>query len=393
MAEEEKKSRNRTSANGEGSCRYIESKKLWCARVTVGWKDTPKGRKQVRKAFYGKTKKEALAKATEAQARMLEGKPAVASSIRFSDIAEQWLTVYKAGLQPLTKVGYRTVVDTHIKPAIGNYPLKKLRALDIQKMITNAANSGVCNSTLTKMKIFTNAILEMAIDNGLIYLNPCRKIGIPPTAGIKKEKPVFSPEEEFKIIKFAYEYEKLRTETKRYVTGYAAITLIKAGLRSEELLALRWDNIDFEHDRIHVVQSISLDNGKAYIRERVKSDSSCRTIKMHPEIKKALQTMQRIENRNNLVFCSANGEIWNPRNFQRSYKLFFEWMNTRLDEKEKVGYKSPHCCRHTFASDLNRAGVDAKTIARLMGHSKVDMSLNVYTHVDEKAMDDAISRI
>lgn len=94
--EDQKETRNRTTANGEGGCKYIESKKLWCCRITIGWE----GKKQIRKAIYGKTKKDALQKATAAKARVMNGQAAVSSSIKLSDWADKWLDIYKSGLSP-----------------------------------------------------------------------------------------------------------------------------------------------------------------------------------------------------------------------------------------------------------------------------------------------------
>ena len=90
--DEEKKTRNRTSANGEGGCKYIEAKKLWCSRITTGWNED----KQIRKAFYGKTKKEALNKATAAQARVMNGQAATSSDMKVSDWIKKYLADYKS---------------------------------------------------------------------------------------------------------------------------------------------------------------------------------------------------------------------------------------------------------------------------------------------------------
>lgn len=295
-------------------------------------------------------------------------------------------------MQPLTIVNYKTVIESHIKPSIGHYSLDKLKPIHIQKMISDAVENGLSSSVVKKMKVFTNAILEVAIDNKLLYSNPCRKIKLPPMPKRKKEREAFAPEEEKKIIAYAPKYAKLRTKNKLYITGWAIIILLKQGLRIEELLALTWNDIDLEKNTLHVWQAVSLKDGKAYIKSYPKTEKSIRILPLHKSSMKALEAVKEI-NPDGLIFCNANGGIWAERSFQHAYKNYFASLNASLKENEKVKYRSPHCCRHTFATDLNRKGVDVKTIAMLMGHAEVDLSLNVYTHTDKKTMENAISRI
>lgn len=388
----EKQKRHRTSANGEGQCYYIESKKLWCSRITIGWEMVNGKKKQIRPPFYGKTKREALDKATEAKARALQGKAAVSDKMKFSELADRWLSTYKRGLQPITLEGYKSVVEKHLNPAIGNYGLDKLKPIHIQQMISDAVESGLSSSIIKKMKVFTNAILEIGIDNGLIYANPCRKIKLPPMPKRKKERGAFSLEEEQHIIDFAAIYARRRTAGKPYSMGWAIIVLLKQGLRLEELLALSWNDIDIKNGTIYIWQALTAREGKPYIRPYPKSEKSIRHLPMHELSKTAFQHMKEYYS-DGLIFRNAKGELWAERGFQHAYENYFVALNEYLKDGESVTYRSPHCCRHTFATDLNRNGVDPKTIAALLGHSEADLSLNVYTHSDVEMMKDAISRI
>lgn len=396
MPEEEngkvKEKRHRTSANGEGQCYYIESKKLWCARITIGWEMVDGKKKQLRPPFYGKTKREALDKATEAKARALQGKAAIADKMKFSELADRWLSTYKSGLQPITLEGYKSIVEKHINPAIGNYGLDKLKPIHIQQMISAAVASGLSSSIVKKMRVFTNAILEIGIDNGLIYANPCRKIKLPPMPKRKKERGAFSQTEEKRIIDFASVYAARKTALKPYAVGWAITVLLKQGLRIEELLALSWTDIDIKVGTIHIWQALTSKEGKPYIRPYPKSEKSIRTLPMHDLSKTAFKRMQEFFTEG-LIFRNAKGDLWAERAFQHAYENYFAALNDSLPSEKRVIYRSPHCCRHTFATDLNRNGVDPKTIAALLGHAEADLSLNVYTHSDRELMKDAISRI
>lgn len=151
---EQKETRNRTSANGEGSCKYIESKKLWCARITTGWEVVNGKRKQIRPAFYGKTKKEALDQATEAKARVLQGKAAVSSGMKLSDWSDRWMSDYKSAPASRTIAQYAGVIKNQIKPAIGDFKLKDLRQSHVQKMINETVSLRRENEIARRIRLY-----------------------------------------------------------------------------------------------------------------------------------------------------------------------------------------------------------------------------------------------
>lgn len=387
---DEKETRNRTSANGEGSCRYIESKKLWCARITIGWEVVNGKKKQIRPAFYGKKKQEALDQATEAKARALHGGAAISSNTKISAWADKWIRTYVSGLSPRTVKSYTGVVDNHIKPAIGSLTMKEIKPSDIKLMITNLVKQGKSKSLVSRVKILSNAMFEAAEDDNLVIKNPCRKIKLPPMQG-SKEKIPFSKEEIKAIYDFAPNYLTLDKPHVPHRIGAIIKILLKTGLRQEELLALQWKHIDLKENVIKVRQAVTVKDGKPILKDP-KSFDSRRDIPIHKEVADIL--LERMPTGNDIselfVFPTEKGGIWIPRNFQRDYKYFFE---KAQEAGYNVQYRSPHICRHTFATYLRAKGVDAKTISRLLGHAKVDISYEVYIHTDAKSERDAIDRL
>lgn len=382
--------RNRTSANGEGSCRYIESKKLWCVRVTVGWEQTETGNKQIRKAFYGKRKRDALDKATAAQARVLRGEAATSSNIKISTWADKWFEVYASALSPRTVDNYREVLKNQVKAYLGDLTLKSLKASDIMGMLTDLAKKGKSKSLVSRAKILTNAMLEAAVDDDLLIKNPCRKIKLPAMQGSKEKEP-FTAEEKEGIYSFIPHYLTLSKPHHPHRVGYMIEILLKTGMRQEELLALQWKHINFKKNQIQIRQAVSLKDGSPVIKDP-KSFKSKRDIPMREDVATIFSKFMPDDGnmQEQYIFPTKSGGLWLPRNFQRDYKMFFE---AAQKAGRSITYKSPHTCRHTFASDLRAKGVDAKTISKLLGHSKVNISYDVYIHTDAKSERDAVEKL
>lgn len=384
---EEKETRNRTSANGEGGCKYIESKGLWCARITIGWEMVDGKKKQTRKAFYGKTKKDALEKVREAQVRVQHGEAAVSSTMKLSEWADKWVLAYCSELSPRTVTGYKSVIKNQIKPEIGNKSLKELKPIDIKQMITNLISKGYSKSHVNRARVLTNDMLEDAADNNLLIRNPCRKIDLPPMPKSVLDRTPFTSEEEIMIFEYAPQYFTQSLPHKMHRIGKMIIILLRTGLRQEEILALQWRDVDFKENVIWVRHAVTVKKGKPILKEP-KTESSKRKIPMHPIVKLELKSISQGKP-SDFIFGTASGNPMTPRNFQRDYKKFFESANANGFQ---IGYKPPHVCRHTFASDLRAKGRDLKTISILLGHSRIQVT-DIYTHTTEKDMKDSVSML
>lgn len=361
----------RKAPNGAGSMTYIESKQLYCFRISVNGKRLP---------FYDKSEKIARQKGIAAQARALAGETPVNKSMKIKDWALQWLEDYKSALSARTIQGYKDVIKAQIVPRIGNYSFKSIKPAQISKMLGDLAKEGKSKSLVSRVRLLVNEMLEDAVDNELLIKNPCRKIKLPPMEG-SKEKTPFTGAEEKAIIDFVPQYLNLHKPHEPRRVGRMVVILIKTGMRQEELLALRWEDIDFSDGIIHIRRALDIDPNDP--TKAPKSAASARDIPLHEMVKKEFEALG--PQNEGYIFQTKAGGLLETHNFRRDYRKFLEAAG--------VEYRSPHITRHTFASDLRAAGVDAKTISRLLGHSRVNISLDVYIHSDEDAARDAIKKI
>jgi integrase len=370
-------SESKKASNGAGSMRYIESKKLYCYRVTVG---TDSLGKPIRKAFYAKTEKETRQKGIAAQARVLQGQVATESQDKISTWALQWVENYKGGLAARTLQNYKDVINAQIIPRIGKYSFKKIKPAHIQKMLTDLVKEGKSKSLVSRVRILTNAMMEDALDNEMLIKNPCRKIKLPRMDGSEEKKP-FTEAEKKKLYELMPKYLSPYKPHNPRLIGRIIIILLKTGMRQEELLALRWEDIDFKNNEITIVRALDIDKDDP--TKAPKSAASARTIPMHPEVCQQFKDIG-IQDKG-YIFYTRTGNLFRPDNFRRDFRIFLEAAG--------VEYRAPHVTRHTFASDLRAAGVDVKTISKLLGHSKVNISLDVYIHTNSAAEKAAIEKL
>lgn len=357
--------------NGAGSMTFIESKQLYCFRISVNGKRLP---------FYDKSERIARQKGISAQARALTGQAAVSSQIKVEAWAKAWLETYKRALSARTRENYAEIMKKQILPHLGKYQLKTLKPLHIQKMINALVDAGYSKRTVSVSRMLTNAMLETAVDNDLLIKNPCRKIKLPEIS-VGEEKRPFTPLEETRLIEFVPAYLSPYKPHQPRLIGRMVIILLKTGMRQEELLALRWEDVDFASGVLHVRRALDIDPTDP--TKAPKSAASTRDIPLHSLVCQQLHAVGILKE--GFIFKTRGGSLFRTDNFRRDYKAYLAAAG--------VEYRSPHTTRHTFASDLRRAGVDAKTISKLLGHASVDISYDVYIHTDDEAKRDAIKKI
>lgn len=361
----------RKAPNGAGSMTFDEKKKLYCFRISVNGKRIP---------FYSKSEREARKKGLAAQARAMQGDTAISSSMQIKDWALRWVDTYKIKLAARTVQNYKDIINAQIIPNIGKYTFKTIKPIHIQAMINKLVEDDKSKSLVTRVRQLTNSMFEDAADNDLIIKNPCKKIKLPPMSQEDEKKPL-TKEEVHALYNLLPHYLTITKPHIPRIIGRMIVIMLKTGVRQEELLALRWEDIDFKNNSMHIVRALDIDKNDP--TKPPKSSSSERFIPMHPDVLEQLQAIGiKLEG---YIFHTKDGNLLMEGNFRREYRKYLTAAG--------IEYRSPHITRHTFASDLREAGVDIKTISKLLGHSKVNVSLDVYIHSNDQAAIDAIKKI
>lgn len=304
----------------------------------------------------------------------------------FEKLASLWLENYRTTVKPSTFENVRAKVEKMTEEHFKELKLKKITVAYCQKVVIELSKTYVLyNHYLSVInRIFKYAVLMDILDS-----NPFDKV-IKPKSRQTQRKGNFLTKEELK------EFLKLaQTATLSYF--FPLVHLMSyTGLRQGEALALKWSDIDFENKKITV------DKTAARIKEKQtlqtpKTKNSKRVISIDPntlsilkswkkdQIKIYFKNGKHFEGDDNFIFTNQRGDWVHIHNFIPYFKRFV------TDHKLKP--ITPHGLRHTHASLLFSAGVEPKNISDRLGHSTVQITLDLYTHITEEQRSDTVDKL
>ena len=360
----------------EGSIRKRKDG-TWEARVTIG---ISADGKQQRKSLYGKTRQEVSAKMTDLLNNLQKGIITNPTEMTLAEWLDFYMLEYKKQyVKPTTYNNYTVKVKNHIKPAIGHYKLKALRQDIIQKFVNSLSGKGLAPSTVIDIfKVLSNA-LETAVDDGLIVRNVANRVKLPKTT--KPQITVLTQEQQNAFVE----------QAKVTYMGVVYIFDLCTGMRLGELLGLKWQDIDFEQNQLHIKRIIRKvkdpDNPEEHWHLEFgtpKTPTSERIIPLNETAIKVLADVweQQEKNKekantayedNDLVFCTQLGRPLDPNNIRRTcYSIC-----------AKIGVSNihPHCLRHTFVTRGAENNVDVRVMQKFLGHATIKETADTYTHV------------
>ena len=353
-------------ANGEGSLRRKENG-CWEIQIMDGFKSD--GRRNIR-SFTGRTQKEAKEKRDEflrkKEAGLLTGK-----DIRFDEWADSWYEYHKENVKPTTAEGYRYTLRI-LKDHFGRRKLSEIKAMDIEQFLRGLRKAGRSDSALAQCRGMLFQIFKKAVANDYLMKNPV-EYAEKMRKGPPKRKEAFTADE----VRYLMEY---LPEDK---IGWSIRLLLGTGMRTQELLGLEPRHIAKDGSAITIEQALVRIKGSVAIGTP-KSYDSYRTIPVPPMVQYCARALRNTEDR--FVWNSPKKpeQPCNPSHFGTQFQKV-------LDRMEGVRVLTPHCCRHTYVSQLQALGVSIETIQSIVGHADLDMTRH-YLHVQENIRLEAVER-
>ena len=197
-------------------------------------------------------------------------------------------------------------------------------------------------------------IFQYAILHGFLTHNPMSDIRLP--NNLPRSERQMPLTEEIKIVDSHY-------------TGFDLLPyfLLYTGLRKSEALALSYKDIDFKNKTITVNKHLIHDGNKPIIEDRTKTVTSRRTVILLDRLAEKLP-----KNRIGLVFCNGDGSPLTKRQYDWRWKEYQKMYNLNI---------TAHQLRHAYATMLFEAGIDLKDAQDLMGHTDINLTRQIYTHI------------
>lgn len=304
----------------------------------------------------------------------------------FEELASLWLENYKTTVKPSTFENVKSKVEKMTEEHFEGLKLKKITVAYCQRVVIELSKTYVLyNHYLSVInRIFKYAVLMDILDS-----NPFDKVIKPKSRQVQRKGNFLTKEELKEFLKLA------QTATLSYF--FPLVHLMSyTGLRQGEALALKWSDIDFENKKITVDKTAVRIKEKQTL-QTPKTKNSKRVISIDPttlsilkswkkdQIKIYFKNGKHFEGDDNFIFTNQRGDWVHIHNFIPYFKRFI------ADHKLKP--ITPHGLRHTHASLLFSAGVEPKNISDRLGHSTVQITLDLYTHITEEQRTDTVEKL
>lgn len=331
----------------------------WAASVSLGY--TKEGKRR-RRVVYGASKKEVLDELKKLDPnKVVEGE---------KHTVESWLNRWlehsaKPKVAGQTHQRYEQLVRLYLLPHLGTIRLAQLRDEDVEDFYAKLTAAGVSN-WIAKMcgALLANA-LRPAVKRGWLNRNPAAEVAKPRPA--EEELAILTDEE---VRKFLAAVRGNHLEA-------IFVLAVGSGMRQGELLALRWGDVDFDKNLVHVRRSLAIVKGQ-FVEKEPKSKRSRRSVALPGVVMDALREhlkkMMAEGNTAAPVFCTRTGNHIAESNFVR--KTF-----TPQLKKSGVRHVRFHSLRHFHATSLIAKGYSIKAVSQRLGHATIEITLRVYGHV------------
>lgn len=283
-----------------------------------------------------------------------------------------WLNKYcKLSLKIRSFNKYDNFINLHINPILGEYEITEITSDILQDFISLKLKEG---NLKTKGPLSSNTVFgiasvlkqgfKFALIQDLIIKDPTLSLKLPQAT--EKEVQALTRDEQKTIEEYCLKHNK---------SNYLGIIIcLYTGIRLGELLALTWEDINFEDKLLYIKKTsyTSKVNGKnQIIIDKPKTKKSNRIIPIPDKLLVLLQIQKRASSCDYIIATKQNKMV-ETRSYQRTFESILS--------KCGIKHYNFHCLRHTFATRALELGMDIKTLSEILGHTNVAITLNRYAH-------------
>ena len=302
----------------------------------------------------------------------------------YQEAYEEWIEIYRNNVKESTLHKTMVVFRDHILPKFGKYKIDLISINSLQKQAYEWHSK---YKNYKKMINYTFAVFNYAFRMGYISSNPKDKFIMPKKVQEQQDEDLKYYTREELITLFKY-LEK--DATNEWFTFFRLLAY--TGIRKGECLALTWNDIDFKNNTLTVNKTISVGLNNKQIIQDPKSFNSFRTISIDTNTMMILKKWKTEQasmllkfghnsmNKNQLLFSTASRNkmytLSKPRTILK-----------KVCDKNNFKFIHIHGFRHTHASLLFESGVTMESVKERLGHSDIQTTVNIYTHITQKNKD------
>ena len=304
------------------------------------------------------------------------------SSMTVKELVDRYIRT-KVGVRPSTKMGYRSVQSLLDKEAFAGMKIGRVKTSDAKLFLVKLQQDGRRHSTVKSVRGVLRPAFQMAVDDDILSKNPFafELAGVVVNDSVTRE--AVSRDQMRKFLKFI-------RDDNIYCKYYEAVyILFHTGLRISEFCGLTISDLDMENGIIRVDHQLLRGPHMELYIEPTKTGAGTRMLPMTEDVKASFAAIleERGQPKNEVMVGGRAGFLYLDDKglplVAMHWQHRFNNMVNRYNDIYKVQLPNitPHVCRHTYCSNMARAGMNPKTLQYLMGHSDITVTMNTYTHL------------
>ncbi|MBR4062187.1 MAG: site-specific integrase [Clostridia bacterium] len=356
---------------GDGTIRK-RSDGRWEARIIIGHKNDGS---PMYKSAFAKTQKSALKQLHQLIDLYRDVDLTEDSRMTLGEWLDKWLDEYMIfTIRESTLDSYRAMVKNQVKPFIGGKQIASLTTAEMQKFYNKIKKEGrvrehpihgktLADSMVRGVHMMLHEALDTAVKERLIAKNPTNGTTVPKCN--YPEKQILGDNQLETFLEAIKGHE--------YWCDFFYVEVM-TGLRRGEICGLKWQDINFEENKLQVKRSVSVKKGGGVSIGETKTETGVRCIQMPPSVAELLKSKKQTAITEWIFphFLHPEQPI-SPASAYRKLKVILKNAELPL-----IRF---HDLRHTFATHATQGGVDPKTLAGILGHTNASFTLDTYTHV------------
>ncbi|WDA68450.1 tyrosine-type recombinase/integrase [Lactococcus lactis] len=301
------------------------------------------------------------------------------------EVYDEWRIIRNEEIKPSSVISEGQGFLKFLK-CFSNRKVDSIGAKEIQGLLMKTK---LTPSTRNLRKTYYSLFFKYACTVGYIEENPMKKVVLPKNVktllSVQKKQNKFLDKDEMKKI-LSESYSDRRYFRRTMVYEFLFLT----GLRIGELLALQWEDIDFENKTLSVRHTLNIQARQGRKRELLspKTVHSYRTLSINNRCMEILKIFQSDLKDEKFIFVDDRGQTFS----RGTLGVYFQKICSKLENKDSRSF-TLHMLRHSHISLLVELGVPIKAIMQRVGHSDEKMILQVYSHVTEKMKEDLMEKM